>query len=92
MSLSPDERQLLEQLRRHPQLLAQLQSLLDLADTDPHSVASIDDIEAPLIQLLRQLGNRTLQSFATQAEAALAQQLQSQQPQARVKKKAPDVV
>jgi len=87
VSLSPTEVQLFQRLRRHPQLAEQLQSLLELADTDPRTVASIDEIEEPLIQRLRQVGNRTLQSFATKLEADLGERLRAEQPRARVKKK-----
>jgi hypothetical protein len=92
VSLSSAEVQLVQRLRRHPQLADQLQSLLELADTDPRTVASIDEIEEPLIQRLRQVGNRTLQSFATGLEADQGERLRAKQPRARVKKKAPDVV
>ncbi len=84
-SLSPAEKQFLHRLRRHPELFDRLQSLLTVADSSVKSVVSIDEIEAPVIELLRQVGNATLQSWATQAEAELGQDFCAQHPRAQVK-------
>ena len=72
------ETQLIEQVRRHPQMLARVQSILDLADATDGPLRSADEVEELLIQELRQLGHPTRNQWATQAEVRVGEELQSQ--------------
>ena len=66
--LTPQETQLIQQIRQQPQMLARLQSILDLAHAADGPLKTADEIEALLIQELRQLGSTTMHQWATQAE------------------------
>ena len=54
------ETQIIQQLRRQPQRLARLQSIPDLAHAADGPLNTADEVEALLIQELRQLGRTTL--------------------------------
>ena len=69
--LSDAELQFLQQLRHHPQLYERLRALVDLADSGGHTPASADEVEAQLLELTRQLGRTTLESWAALAEHPL---------------------
>ena len=85
--LTAQETQLLQQLRQQPQMLARLQSILDLADAADGPLKTADAVEALLIQELRQLGRTTMQQWATQAEARVSAELQAQDATVRGLKK-----
>ena len=86
------ETQLLDRLRRHPQMLARVQSILELADATAGPLQSADAVEALLIQELRQLGRTTMNQWATQAEVRVGAELQRQDATVRSRKKNADVV
>jgi hypothetical protein len=81
------ETQIIQQLRQQPQMLARLQSILDLAHAADGPLKTADEVEALLIQELRQLGHTTLQQWATQAEARVSTELQEQDATVRRRKK-----
>ena len=81
------ETQLLDRLRRHPQMLARVQSILELADATAGPLQSADAVEALLIQELRQLGRTTMNQWATQAEVRVGAELQRQDATVRSRKK-----
>ena len=85
--LSAQETQLIQQLRQQPEMLTRLQSILDLASTAEGRLKTADEIEALLIQELRQLGRTTLHQWATQAEARVSAELQAQDATVRGLKK-----
>jgi thioredoxin reductase len=85
--LTAQETQLIQQLRRQPEMLARLQSILDLAHTDDGPLKTADEIEALLIQELRQLGRATMNQWATQAEARVSAELKRQDATVRRRKK-----
>ena len=76
--LTAKETQLIQQLRRQPEMLARLQGILDLAHTDDGPLKTADEIEALLIQELRQLGSATMNQWAVQAEERVSAELKSQ--------------
>src|SRR5512134_1220450 len=90
--LTAQETQLIERLRQHPAMLARVQSILDLAHAADGPLKSADEVEELLIQELRQLGHSTMNQWATQAEARVADELQSQDATVRSRKKNADVV
>jgi hypothetical protein len=85
--LSPQETQLLEQLRQHPEMMARVQSILDIARNAEGPLKTADEVEELLIQEMRQLGRTTLQHWAAQAEERVGTELQSQDPTVRSRKK-----
>jgi hypothetical protein len=86
------ETQLIERLRQHPEMLARMQSILDLAHATDGPLKSADEVEELLIQELRELGRSTMNQWATQAEVRVGDELQSQDPTVRSRKKNADVV
>ena len=54
------ETQLIQQLRQQPEMLTRLQSILDLASTAEGPLKTADEIEALLIQKLRQPGRTSM--------------------------------
>ena len=84
---TPQETQLIQQLRQQPQMLTRLQSILDLAGAAVGPLQTADEIEALLIQELRQLGSTTMHQWATQAEARVSAELQAQDATVRGLKK-----
>jgi hypothetical protein len=85
--LTPQESQLIQRLRQHPELLARVQSILDLAHAADGALKSADEVEELLIQELRQLGHSTMNQWATQAEARVSAELKRQDATVRSRKK-----
>jgi hypothetical protein len=85
--LTAQERQLINRLRQHPELLTRVQSILDLAHAAEGSLKSADEVEALLIQELRQLGQTTMTRWATQAEVRVSAELKRQDASVRSRKK-----
>jgi hypothetical protein len=76
--LTAQETQLIQQLRQQPQMLARLQSILDLAHATDGPLKTADEIEELLIHELRQLGSTTMNQWAAQAEERVSAELQAQ--------------
>jgi hypothetical protein len=85
--LTPQETRFIEQLRQQPEMLARMQSILDLAHATNGPLKTADEVEELLIQELRQLGSTTLHQWATQAEARVGADLQAQDATVRSRKK-----
>jgi hypothetical protein len=85
--LSPQETQLIEQLRQHPEMMARVQSILEIARNAEGPLKTADEVEELLIQEMRQLGRSTLHQWAIQAEERVSTELQSQDPTVRSRKK-----
>jgi hypothetical protein len=85
--LTPQETHLIQQLRQQPEMLTRLQSILALAHPADGPLQTADAVEALLIQELRQLGHTTMQQWATQAEARVSAELQTQDATVRGLKK-----
>lgn len=79
-TLSAQEIQLVEQLRKNPTMMARVQRILDLADNAEGPLKSADDLEDALVEEMRRLGNETMHHWAVQAEERVAQELQGEQP------------
>jgi hypothetical protein len=85
-TLSPQELRLIEQLREHPELMARLESILEITKSDG-VVKTADEVEGLLIEELRRLGNTTMGSWVAKAERNLAEQLKQKDPTSKVRKK-----
>ena len=90
--LNSVEAKFLEKLRQHPELLERFQSILDLTDNAQGPLKTADEVEELLIQQLRQLGNTTMNQWATQAEARVGEELKRQDATVRSRKKNAEVV
>jgi hypothetical protein len=85
--LSPSELQLIQQLREHPEMLERVQSILAITHNTDGPLKTADEVEELLIQEMRQLGNTSMQHWAIQAEERVGQELKSQHPDVRSRKK-----
>jgi hypothetical protein len=85
--LTPQETRFIEQLRQHPEMLARMQSILELTRAAEGPLKTADEVEELLIQELRQLGHTTMSQWATQAEARVGVELKSQDGTVRSRKK-----
>ena len=85
--LTPQEAQLIQQLRQQPEMLARLQSILDLAHAADGPLHTADEVEELLIQQLRQLGSTTMNQWAARAEARVSAEIKDQDATVRSRKK-----
>ena len=86
-AFSPQETQLIKQLRQHPEMMARVQSILEIARNAEGPLKTADEVEELLIQEMRQLGRTTLQHWALQAEERVSTELQQQDPSVWSRKK-----
>ena len=54
------ELELLEKLRQHPEILARVDSILEIASSTEGPLKTADEVEELLVQEIRQLGNVTM--------------------------------
>ena len=85
--LTVEEVQLIEQLREHPQLLARFQSILGITRNEGTALRTADEVEGLLIEELRCLGQAGMSQWAVRAEERVSQELKTQEPQVRSRKK-----
>jgi hypothetical protein len=87
IQLNQSEAQLIEQLRQHPEMMARVQSILDIACNEAGAMKTADQVEELLIQELRRLGNTSMHQWATQAEERVSRELKGQDATVRSRKK-----
>jgi len=85
--LTSQEMQLIEQLRQNPDIMARVQSILDITRNAEGPLKSADEVEGLLIQEMRRLGKTTMNQWAAQAEERVVQELKEQDPSIRSRKK-----
>src|SRR5581483_6826231 len=90
--LSTEELGLIEQLREHPELLARFQSIMALTRNEGSALKTADEVEGLLIEEMRRLGHAGMSQWAARAQERVSQELKSQEPQARSRKKNTEVV
>lgn len=78
VGLSQQETRLIEQLRRRPQMMERVQSILELASNAEGHLKTADEVEALLIQEMRRLGNTTMNQWAAGAEERVGRELKQQ--------------
>ena len=86
-ALSESELQLIEQLRQYPEMKERIQSILSITRNTEGPLKTADEVEELLIQEMRHLGNTSMHQWATQAEERVSQELKSQDPTVRSRKK-----
>lgn len=84
---SQPEVQLIEQLRQHPEIMARVQSILELTRNANGPLKTADEVEGLLIQEMRQLGNTSMVEWATQAEERVSNELKGLDATVRIRKK-----
>ncbi len=84
---SPSEIHLIEQLREQPEIMERARGILDLTRNAEGPLKTADEVEELLIQELRRLGNTNLCQWATRAETRASDELKSQDPTIRSRKK-----
>lgn len=77
--LTDREMRLVEQLRRHPEMMERFQSILELTDSTEGPLKTADEVEELLIEEVRKLGHATLSRWAVGAEERVSQELKEQQ-------------
>jgi hypothetical protein len=84
---SQSEVQLIEQLRQQPEMMARVQSILELTRNASGPLKSADEVEGLLIQEMRQLGNTSMAEWASQAEERVSNELKGLDASVRSRKK-----
>ena len=87
MKCNAGEERFLERLRQHPELLARFESIVELVHSTEGPLKTADQVEELLIQELRQLGNASMNQWATQSEARVSDELKTQDQTVRSRKK-----
>lgn len=85
--VTPAEMKLVEQLRRHPEMMVRVQEILAIASNEDGPLKTADEVEELLIEAMRQLGNETMGQWASQAEERVSRELKEQDPTVRSRKK-----
>ena len=83
---SQEERQLIEQLRERPEMMARVQSILDIA-AEAGGAKTADQVEELLVEEMRKLGNSTMREWAGQAQEAMVRDLRQKDATLRSRKK-----
>lgn len=86
-ALSQAEINLIEKLRKHPQMMERVQSIMAIANDSDGPLKTADQVEELLIEELRNLGNTTINNWAHQAHERVAQELKAKDPTIRSRKK-----
>ena len=86
-TLNAAEQQLIEQLRKYPELFERVRSVLEIAASAEGPIRKADEIEALLIEEMRRLGHATMETWAGRAEQTLADELKQKDASASVRKK-----
>jgi hypothetical protein len=84
---SDQEKQLIEQLREHPELLERFQSILGITRNEGTALKTADEVEGLLIEEMRRLGHAGMSQWATRAEEHVGREFKQPEPQARSRKK-----
>jgi hypothetical protein len=84
--LSQEERQLIEQLRRRPEMMERVRSIMDIAQ-ESNGAMTADQVEALLVEEMRKLGNTTMRDWAGRVQERLTADLRQKDPTVRSRKK-----
>jgi len=86
-TLSAAELELIEQLRKYPELFERVRKILEISASAEGPIRKADEIEALLIEEMRRLGHATMETWAGRAEQTLADELKQKDASASVRKK-----
>ena len=85
--LTAEEAKLIESLRRHPEMMERMQSILKIAHNEDGPLKTADEVEALLIEEMRRLGHSTMSQWAITAEKRVSTELERQDPTVLSRKK-----
>jgi len=85
--LTAEEAKLIEELRKRPDMMERVQSILDITGNEDGPLKSADEVEALLIEAMRRLGHSTMSQWAITAEERVSTELKSQDPTVLSRKK-----
>src|SRR5262245_42487697 len=85
--LTPQEQQLIERLRQHPELLERFQAILEIASPKEGPIKKADEVEALLLTEIRRLGHTALGNWGDEVEKRLGRELQGKDASAYAGKK-----
>jgi hypothetical protein len=85
--ITAQEAKVLEGLRRHPEMMERVQSILEIASNENGPLKTADEVEAMLIEEMRRLGHSTMSQWAVNAEERVSTELQDQHPPVLSRKK-----
>jgi hypothetical protein len=83
------EQRLIEKLRKRPQLMERLESIMGISEVDDEKLPTADEVEERLIEEIRRLGNEVMGQWAQNAEIRVGQEVEQGKPGVRVRKKKP---
>jgi hypothetical protein len=86
-AITAQEIQLIEQLRRHPEISDRVRSILEIAGSEEGPLKTADEVEGLLIEEMRRLGHVTMTRWAIQAEERVTTELRQQDPTVLSRKK-----
>jgi hypothetical protein len=84
--ISQEERQLIAALRRRPEMMARMQSIVEIARNEG-ALKTADEVEELLIEEMRKLGHTAMRDWAAGAQERITQELRGQEPGLRSRKK-----
>ena len=87
IEFTQSETKLVEQLRKHPEMMVRVQSILEITRNAEGPLKTADQVEELVIEEMRRLGNVTLSQWAIEAEERVSTELRSQDPTVRSRKK-----
>jgi hypothetical protein len=64
LSLSQEDKELLNRLNRRPDLKRRMKSILSVAEDDGEGIVKADEAESRIIEEVRQMGNEVLTGWA----------------------------
>lgn len=85
--LTAQELEIIEQLRRHPEMMARFQTILEITGNAEGPLKTADEVEALLIEEMRRVGNAAMNQWAVQAEERVGTELKEKDPTLRARKK-----
>ena len=86
-TFTEEESRLIEQLRERPELMARVQTIMQIASAKNGALQKADQVEEALIQEIRQLGNATMRNWAASVQETMNQNLHQQDSTLRPLKK-----
>ena len=88
-TLTVDQQLLLKGLESHPKLMSRFLSILSLAEEPDENgrIRSVDEIESMLIEQVRQLGQESLESWASKVDAIVGEQSKQEDPSVKLREK-----
>ncbi len=81
------ERQMLERLRRRPDLWVRFEAILALTEVEGGELRTADQVEELLVEEVRRLGSEAMHQWAAHAEERTTGEFEATHPRASVRKK-----